>query len=177
MNEGLTFLLKDDIIEGEEWKDIVGYEGLYQISNLGRVKSMPRKGTKGGIMTQHERQDGKHNKHYLRVALSKGHQTKWFSVNRLVAEAFIENPRGLPEVDHINNDERDNRVVNLQWIDRKANIIKDQGRKVMCVETGQVFECMADACEWLGKSRRSGELSRAIDDKNRTAGGFHWQGV
>lgn len=57
------------------------------------------------------------------------------------------------------------------------NVIKDQGHKVMCVETGQIFNCKNDANEWLGKSRKSGELSRACDHENRTAGGYHWRRV
>lgn len=168
---------KTETIEGEIWKDIEGYEGLYQVSNLGRIKSMPRKGTKGGILTQHERCDNKHSKKYLRVALSKDHKTSWFSVNRIVAEAFIENPENLPEVDHINNDEKDNRVCNLQWITRKDNIVKDQGHKVRCVETGQIFNSKTEALIWLGKGYRSSELSRACDHENRTAGGYHWQRI
>lgn len=168
---------KTEIIEGEIWKDIKGYIGLYQVSNLGRVKSMPRKGTKGGILSQHERKDNKHNKFYLRVALSKDHKTKWFTVSRLVAEAFIENPENLSDVDHVNNNERDNRASNLQWLTRQDNIIKDQGHKVICVETGQIFNSKADALEWLGKGRKSSELSRACNHENRTAGGYHWQEV
>lgn len=104
---------KEEIIEGEIWKDIPNYEGIYQVSNLGRVKSKPRKGTKGGIMTQHERRDNHHNKKYLRVPLTKEHKTSWFSVNRLVAQAFLENYRDNLQVDHINNNEKDNRACNL----------------------------------------------------------------
>lgn len=175
--EELYFNNKEEIIEGEVWKDIPNYEGIYMVSNLGRVKSMPRKGTKGGIATQHERKDSKHNKKYLRVPLTKNHQTKWFSVNRLVAQAFLSNYTEDLQVDHINNNEKDNRVCNLQMLNSRANVIKDQGHKVMCVETGQIFNCKNDALEWLGKGRHSSELSRACDYENRTAGGYHWRRV
>lgn len=168
---------KEETIEGEIWKDIIGYEGYYQVSNLGRVKSKPRKGTKGGIMTQHERNDNHHSKKYLRVPLTKDHKTKWLSVNRLVAQAFLENYREDLQVDHINNNEKDNKAWNLQMLTNQDNIIKDQGHKVMCVETGQIFNCKNDALEWLGKGRKSGELSRACDYENRTAGGYHWRRV
>lgn len=177
LNMNLYFNCKDDIIEGEIWKDILGYEGLYKISDLGRIKSVPRKGTKGGILTQHERMDKNHSKKYLRVALSKDNKTKWFSVNRLVAQAFLENYREDLQVDHINNNEKDNRVCNLQMLTTQDNIIKDQGHKIICVETGQIFNCKGDANEWLGKSRKSGELSRACDYENRTAGGYHWRKI
>ena len=170
---------KEPIIEGENWKDVIGFEGIYQVSDLGRVKSLPRKGTKGGIMTQHERHDNKYNKHYLRVPLSLGKrgQIKWVSVHRLVAQHFIENYCEELQVDHINNNEMDNRACNLQMLAGPDNVKKDQGHIVECVETGQIFKCKNDALEWLGKTRKSGELSRACDHENRTAGGYHWRRV
>lgn len=160
------------------WKDIPGYEGLYQVNQFGQVKSLPRKGTKGGIMTMHERKDGKHNKRYLRVALSKNNQTKWFSVHRLVAEAFLPNPENLPEVDHINNNEMDNRVSNLQWINRKDNIIKDQGKRVKCVETGQIFNTASDAAEWCGANRKNcGNILEQIKGNYNKMYGYHWEEI
>ena len=177
----LYYDVKDDIIEGEIWKDIKDFEGKYQISNLGRVKSLPRKGTKGGIMTQHTRKCSNSNARgleYLRVGLniSRG-KVKWCSVNRLVAEAFLENPEGLEMVDHINNDPKDNRVENLQWITRKGNIVKDWGKKIMCVETGEIFECIVDAYVSLGKSVHSSSISAALKDENKTIYGYHWRVV
>jgi hypothetical protein len=115
-NNILYYDNKEETIEGEIWKDIIGYEGYYQVSNLGRVKSKPRKGTKGGIMTQHERNDNHHSKKYLRVPLTKDHKTNWCSVNRLVAQAFLENYREDLQVDHINNNEKDNKAWNLQML-------------------------------------------------------------
>lgn len=179
--EMLYFDVKDDIIEEEEWRDIKGFEGKYQVSNLGRVKSLPRKGTKGGIMTQHQRKCSNSNDRgllYFRVALNicRG-KTKWCSVNRLVAEAFIENPRGLEMVDHINNDPRDNRVENLQWISREDNVKKEWGKKIKCVETGETFNSITEAYAKLGKSSHSSSISTALKDENRTAYGYHWQEI
>lgn len=160
------------------WKDIPGYEGLYQVNQLGQVKSLPRKGTKGGIMTPHDRKDGKHNKYYLRVVLSKNGSQKWFSIHRLVAEAFLPNPEELPEVDHINNNERDNRVCNLQWIDKKENITKDQGKKVRCVETGQIFRSASDAAEWCGANRQNcGNILEQAKGNYNIMYGYHWEVV
>lgn len=177
----LYYDIKDDIIEGEIWKDIKDFEGKYQVSNLGRVKSLPRQGTKGGIMTQHTRKCSKSNVRgleYLRVCLNiRRGKAKWCSVNRLVAEAFLENPDGLEMVDHINNDPKDNRVENLQWITRRGNIVKDWGKKVMCVETGEIFECIVDAYISLGKSVHSSLISTALKDESKTAFGYHWRNV
>lgn len=158
----------------ENWKPVEGYEGLYEVSDLGRVRSLPRMGTCGKILKPCDRQSKKFNKKYLRVGLTKDGKVKWHSVHVLVAKAFIPNPDNLPEVDHINNDETDNRACNLQWITRKDNIVKDHGHAVMCVETGQIFETKADALEWMGLPRDSGELSRVCDCENKSTRGYHW---
>lgn len=105
---------------GEIWKDIPGYEGLYQASNLGRIKSLP-----------------KYNNHYerimkqtinprdkrLSVILCKNPQAhKRISVHRLVALSFIENPNGYAEVNHKDENPQNNTAENLEWCSRKYNM-------------------------------------------------------
>ena len=91
---------------GEIWKDIPGWEGVYQVSNLGRVKSLLR----GIIRKQHPHED-----EYPLVTLVKGKSFLSFSVHRLVASLFVPNPDNKPAVDHINGDRRDNKASNLRW--------------------------------------------------------------
>ena len=100
----------------EEWRDIEGYEGLYQISSLGRVKSFPRPTTPGGILKINKRKDG-----YCSVMLCKNGKTKRFLVHRLVAKAFIPNPNNLPMINHKNENPSKNIVDNLEWCDNKYN--------------------------------------------------------
>lgn len=100
----------------EYWRDIVGYEGLYQVSNWGRVRSLARNGTKGKILKPRLRSDG-----YLQVSLCKDGKQLNKKVHRLVAEAFLDNPNNLPEVNHLSEDKTDNRVQNLCWVSSKAN--------------------------------------------------------
>ena len=103
----------------EIWKDIEGYEGLYQISNLGRVKSFPRKGTH----TTKERiiKFAKSNKGYLIAILKNNDVQKAFSVHRLVAKAFIPNPNNLPQVNHKDENKENNNVNNLEWCNNWYN--------------------------------------------------------
>ena len=97
----------------EEWKPIEGYEGLYEVSNMGRVKSLGNdKSRKEKILSQYESKSG-----YLKVTLCKDNKLKPFRVHRLVAKAFIENPNNLPTVNHINEIKTDNRLDNLEWMD------------------------------------------------------------
>lgn len=88
----------------EEWKDIKGYEGLYQVSNLGRVKRHDR------ILKQAYSDRG-----YSLVCISKNNKPKTFRVHRLVAESFIQNQENKPTVNHIDEDKTNNAVFNLEW--------------------------------------------------------------
>lgn len=105
-------------MEGEIWKDAVGYEELYEVSSYGRVKSLNYSGgKKEKIMKQTFTNNG-----YLTVGLTKDGKTKTFKVHRLVAIAFIPNVENKPYVDHINTIRTDNRVENLRWATRIENM-------------------------------------------------------
>ena len=95
----------------EIFKDIKDYEGLYQVSNFGRVKSLNYMHTgKEHILKLNKTKFG-----YLLVCLYKDGKKKWFAVHRLVASTFIENPENLPCVNHRNEIKSDNRVENLEY--------------------------------------------------------------
>ena len=98
----------------EIWRPIKGYEGLYEVSNLGRVKSI-RFG-KEKIMSS----KAKGNK-YLKIMLCKNKTYKRFYIHRLVAQAFIPNPDNLPQVNHKDENPQNNIVTNLEWCDAKYN--------------------------------------------------------
>lgn len=110
----------------EIWKDIQGYEGLYQVSNLGRVKSLGRFIDRlvYGNYWQEERilKPNKTKYGYLIVELRKNKKPKYFTVHRLVAMTFISNPENKPQIDHINADKTNNSVNNLRWVTAKENV-------------------------------------------------------
>jgi hypothetical protein len=95
-------------MESEEWRDVVGYEGLYQVSSLGRVRS-------NNVIRKIN------GKRYYKIDLYKDSICKWHLVHRLIALAFILNPHNKPEVDHINKNTKDNRLENLRWVTSKEN--------------------------------------------------------
>lgn len=180
---------------GEEWKDIEGYEGLYMVSNYGRVKSL--KFGKERILYQ-----SIGTKDYLLVKLFKEGNKITFRVHRLVAIAFIPNPENKPEVNHISEllyDEehkdlakKDNRSVNLEYCDAKYNsnygtrnerISKsmlgvninreDQSTKIICVETNKIYPSVHEAGRQTGID--NGSIIKCCKGKRKTAGGYRWK--
>ena len=111
----------------EIWRDIKGYEGLYQVSNLGRVKSLERDyiSANGGIrhIDEHYLKQAKTEKGYLRVTLLKNGKRSSKQVHRIVGEAFISNPDNKPQIDHINGDKTLNIVSNLRWATNRENCL------------------------------------------------------
>lgn len=102
----------------EEWRDVEGYEGVYRVSNYGRIKSLGNNYTKREkilkVQTTHS--------DYLRVPLSKNHKQRKYRINRLVAIAFVPNPLNLPETNHKDENKHNNYADNLEWCTRKYNM-------------------------------------------------------
>lgn len=131
----------------EEWKDIIGYEGKYQVSNLGRIKSLNYNNTgEEGIL------DGDTNKRgYKVVNLSKNGKGRTFLLHRLVAIAFIPNPNNLPEVNHINEDKNNNCVDNLEWCTSEYNA--NYGTRNKRISKNRKGKCAGKEHPNYGKSR------------------------
>lgn len=102
----------------EIWKDIKGYEGQYQVSNLGNVRSFKRGAAR--VMTKYC--VTRHGHTYQFVCLNTNRKNKSMYVHRLVAEAFIPNPHNRPFVDHISRETTDNNVKNLRWATNRENL-------------------------------------------------------
>lgn len=110
--------------EKEIWKDIKGYEGLYQVSNMGNVKSLERtvRNSRGyRIVAERILKPQSNSKGYLYVNLYKDGKMKRCRVNRLVAQAFLPNPHNLPVINHKDENKQNNYVENLEWCSHSYN--------------------------------------------------------
>lgn len=181
----------------ENWKDIKGYEGFYQVSDLGRVKSLERDVfNQHGTVNRHIEEKilvpVSSNRGYSFVNLHKNGKSKIILVHRLVAMAFIENPENKPQVNHIDEVKTNNAVFNLEWCDCQYNINygtrtermlqnrrsfklenNPRAKAVFCEELNKKFDCAKRAEEELGISVSS--ICQACKGKTKTAGGFHWK--
>jgi hypothetical protein len=166
-----------------EARDVVGYEGLYLVTSDGFIISLPRehnnyKGdcyvTKAKVLKNHETTDG-----YLRAALTKNGKTKLTFVHRIVAEAFLENPNSYPEVNHKDENPKNNNVENLEWCTKQYNIDYSKSKRVaQYTEDGikiAEYKSIAYAAEITGVGRTS--INNVLSGWTNTAGGYLWEYV
>ncbi len=171
----------------EIWKDIPDYEGLYQVSSLGRINSIPHliKSNKDGgtrITEEHIKNTSVGWHGYVWINLWKNGKSKTHSVHRLVAMAFIENPNEFPAVNHIDGNKKNNTVDNLEWCTNSYNqlhasvngLIKNT-KKVKCVDTGIEYRNSCEAQRRTGISART--IRNVCSGKGNTAGGYKWKWV
>ena len=174
----------------EQWKDVVGYEGLYQVSSIGRIKALKKTDRRG--YTRQERMMNPVISACGRpvVHICKDGKRKTVFVHRLIAEAFIPNPEGKAEVNHINGIKDDNRVENLEWVTRSENMLhaektglhsmekaSEAHRKKVCQIADRVvirvYDSVAEAEASTGIYH--GNISLAANGKRGSAGGFEWR--
>lgn len=166
----------------EIWKKINGY-GDYQVSSMGRFKSL--KYGKERIMKLIKDSNG-----YLQVQLCKNGKVILYLVHRLVAQAFIDNPDNLPQVNHKNENKADNRVENLEWCDRKYNINYGTGRqrsaekRLNGTQSKPVYQYSLDG-EFVAEYPSTNEVERQLgydqgyiskccNGKCKTSYGYKW---
>lgn len=169
----------------EIWKDIKGYEGLYQVSSLGRVKSLPKMFGSGKMYLRGEMimNPNREPTGYLRVNFYKGKQQRKYRVNRLVMETFnpVDGMEHL-QVNHLDENRENNRLDNLSWMTAKENcnhgahnqrLSKAKCKPILCVELDRVFDGAILAEKELGIARQN--ISHVLKGKRPVAGGYHWR--
>ena len=174
----------------ENWKDIKGYEGLYQVSDHGDVRSVDRVTTgnrnrriKGKVLKKTKSTTG-----YFKVELCKDGRAISTKVHRIVAKAFIRNPYGKPHINHIDNNPLNNMVENLEWCTRSYNLQYNGRAKRVGIVQGKAveqwtldgnlvktFETIRQAEAETGIRRQS--ISGSCRQKYgcKTAGGYRWK--
>ena len=177
--------------EGNElWKDILEYEGLYQVSSQGRVRSVSRwnvdrlgrkRFLRGKVLSPSRMHNG-----YFALVFKKNGKSALKLVHRLVAEAFIDNPIDKPQVNHINEIKSDNRVENLNWVTGKENVnygtcIKRRAKKKnkpvlqYALNGGFIKRWDSARCAESHLKIWNQDISKCCNGKRKSAGGFNWR--
>lgn len=158
-------------------RDIKDYEGLYAITSCGKVWSYRSK----KFLKPKERNG------YLEVTLYHKGDRKSYLIHRLVAQAYIPNPQGLPQVSHIDETRNNNYINNLCWADAKSNcnmpkhlerkskshLNNSASKKVLCIETNTTYLSLSEASRQFGGTPQN--IYRACKDNCKTAYGYHWR--
>ena len=160
----------------EIWKDVVGYEGKYQISDLGRVKSF--------IGTEKILKQQKSKLGYMYIILCNKNVQKRFAVHRLVATAFIPNLDNKKEVNHINEIRWDNRLLNLEWITRTENVnhgsCSERSAKTRSKKVKQIFDNGFKIYNSINDAARDNGInplgiSNCCNHKRKIYCGYKWE--
>lgn len=166
----------------ETWKQVPGYEDIYEASNLGRIRSYHRH--KFGAEIPHVMIPANNKKGYPQLVFTKNGKPKTRSVHRIIAETFIPNYNNLPQINHIDLNKENNRVDNLEWCDGFENMRhayihgvfrekKPYGIPVRCIESGVVYASAREAYRMLGISFFT--IGRVCLKKIKSAGGLHFE--
>lgn len=169
----------------EKWRDIEGYEGLYQVSNMGRVRSLDRKDAQGHHRKGILRKQRKDRDGYLHVTLGRDGKKTIYQVHRLVAAAFISNPNRYPVINHKDENPSNNRVENLEWCTvlynnrygaRTKRAAKAKERPIYVISGSghrYLFSSITKAAELLGIDR--GRVSACLHGKYKHHHGFSFE--
>ena len=162
----------------EIWKDIKGYEGLYMISNLGRIRNYKK------LILKPQR-SGKSP--YFMVVLYKNHIPRRYTIHRLVATHFIPNPDNLPIINHKDEDKLNNNAENLEWCTYKYNLEYGKAKEkmintnrkhsnnksVLCIETGIIYESTREAERQTGIYHS--EITKVCKGTRKSVHNLHWK--
>lgn len=173
----------------EYWKPVVGYEGLYEVSNWGRVKGLDRwvksrwgsiRICKGRIMKSYTNKSG-----YLYVVLCKNNKHKTYKIHRLVAEAFLPNPDNLPQVNHRDENKLNNNAENLEWCSAKYNTnfgtaikrrsLKKKKSVLQYTLDGEFVREWESVAECSRNGFSSGNICMCCRGERKTHKGFIWR--
>ena len=148
-------------------KDIKNYEGIYAVTEDGKVWSYKRKKfLSPGI-----------SRGYLIVELHKAGKTEMRLVHRLVAETYLNNSDNLPQVNHKDENRLNNNVTNLEWCTQKYNINYSHAKAVYCIELDKTFNSIKEAAQYFGTIRNNPSLIACLKGRIKTYKGYHWKYV
>lgn len=171
----------------EEWKEVEGYEGLYAVSNIGRVKSLCFRNKqitfkRDHVLAQHFAWNGR-----ILIDLSKDGVHKCVTLHRLVAQAFIPNPDNLPQINHKDGNPKNCCVDNLEWctashnmkhayhngLNEKTRLMNERNKRPVMRSDGKYYDCAYAAAKDNGVSVSA--IRDALKGRTNTSAGYSWR--
>lgn len=167
----------------EEWKEVYGFNVLYEVSNLGRVRTKYTQskvyGSTYNYLTPVDNGNG-----YLRFNWKSKNVNHTVYLHRLVATAFLDNPHGYHEVNHKDEDKKNNRADNLEWCDHDYNAgygtknfraaeTRRKRKLIECIDTGIVYKSLQDVMDEYGVSKTA--ISNCLSGRSKTCAGKRWR--
>ena len=164
----------------EEWREVFGYDILFEVSNVGEVRTKHH-GKKGYQKEYRIIAPVDNGSGYLKINVPQNNKQKTVYIHKLVAEAFVPNPEGLSEVNHIDENKNNNSADNLEWCTHKYNCqygtrnertAQKRMKRVMCNETNVVFESLEEAAKAFGVCKTA--IANCLKGRSKTCAGHTW---
>lgn len=165
----------------EEWKEVLGYDHLYEISNMGRVRTRYVKG-KGYMKDYIFLEPLDNGNGYLRFNWKINGRQRTVYLHKLVAELFVDNPRHLTEINHLDENKYNNCANNLCWCTHKENCqygtrnirtAEKNARPVVCIEKELIFSSGKEAAQYFDVGNTA--ISNCLNGRTETCCGYHWR--
>lgn len=167
----------------EEWREVYGFDVLYEISNTGKLRTKHH-GKKGYTSEYRNISPLDNGNGYLRVNLRLNRKQKTVYIHKLVAQAFVPNPKSLTEVNHIDENKQNNNAENLEWCThfyncqygtRNKRTGEKRAKKILCVELNIIYNSLIEASQKLNIGKTA--ISNCLKGRSKTSGGYSWRYV
>lgn len=164
----------------EEWKEVFGFDILFEVSNTGRLRTKHH-GKQGYKKEYRYITPIDNGKGYLRVNLKLNHKQKTVYIHKLVAEAFVDNPYNLSEVNHIDEDKTNNNADNLEWCTHEYNcqygtrnerVGRKHAKRIKCNELNYIFDSIGEAAAVFNVCKSA--INNCLKGRSKTCAGYTW---
>lgn len=165
----------------EEWKEVYAFDILFEVSNLGRIRTKYH-GKQGYKKEYRYIEPLDNGKGYLRINIKRNGNQKTVYIHRLVAEAFVPNPDGFVEINHKDENKKNNSADNLEWCThlynchygtRNERTGRAHAKKIVCVELNKIYDSLREAAKDMDVGKTA--ISNCLKGRSKSCAGYSWR--